>query len=227
MKTIHSLTVAGVMFCALMQAPVAFASGGGIPTVDVANLAQMVQDAQAQAQQALDALNTAKEGIAQAKQQYEHYQSIVTGNDKLGDFLNDPALNRVLPMGDWADMYEDVQDIADLRGRYGLTSKNKDVQAKFDQLLAMTGALEANYNASTERVKNAEKLRQKLDEVQTPQEKEDLNLRYQQEFLELQNQQLRLANMKYLDEQKAIITDRNERYKFDESLKARKSLSQD
>ncbi|MCY1183336.1 P-type DNA transfer protein VirB5 [compost metagenome] len=91
----------------------------------------------------------------------------------------------------------------------------------------MTGALEANYNASTERVKNAEKLRQKLDEVQTPQEKEDLNLRYQQEFLELQNQQLRLANMKYLDEQKAIITDRNERYKFDESLKARKSLSQD
>ncbi|MNE51156.1 Type IV secretion system protein virB5 precursor [compost metagenome] len=186
-----------------MQAPVAYASG--IPTVDAANLAQMISDAQAQAQQALDALNTAKDGIEQARQQYEHYKGIVTGNDQLGDFLNDPALNRVLPMGDWADMYEDVQDITDLRGRYGLTSKNIDVQAKFDQLLAMTGALEANYNASTERVKNAEKLRQKLNEVQTPQEKEDLNLRYQQEFLELQNQQLRLANMKMLSDEKRRI----------------------
>ncbi|MCY1554249.1 P-type DNA transfer protein VirB5 [compost metagenome] len=86
--------------------------------------------------------------------------------------------------------------------------------------------MEANYNASTERVKNAEKLRQRLNEVQTPQQKEDLNLRYQQEFLELQNQQLRLANMKYLDEQKAVITDRAERHKFDEELMKRQSLRQ-
>ncbi|MCY1444596.1 P-type DNA transfer protein VirB5 [compost metagenome] len=91
----------------------------------------------------------------------------------------------------------------------------------------MVGALEANYDASTERVKNAEKLRQKLDEVQTPQQKEDLNLRFQQEFLELQNQQMRLANLKYLDEQKAIITDRKERHQFDEELMKRQSLSQD
>ncbi|MCY1449097.1 P-type DNA transfer protein VirB5 [compost metagenome] len=130
-------------------------------------------------------------------------------------------------MGDWADIYEDAMDIAELRNKYGLRSSNSDVQAKFDKLLAMVGALEANYDASTERVKNAEKLRQKLDEVQTPQQKEDLNLRYQQELLELQNQQMRLANMKYLDEQKAAITDRNEQYKFSEGLKARRTLSQD
>ncbi|MNG05437.1 Type IV secretion system protein [compost metagenome] len=186
----------------------------------------MVLDAQAQARQALDALNTAKDGIAQAKAQYEHYQSIATGNDQLGAFLNDPALNRLLPLGDWSDMYDDVKGIAGLREKYGLISSNKDVQTRFDQLLAVAGALEANYNASTERVKNAEKLRQKLDEVQTPQQKEDLSLRYQQEFLELQNQQLRLANMKYLDEQKAIITDRNERYKFRKELRGRRSLSE-
>ncbi|MBN0281235.1 conjugal transfer protein, partial [Pseudomonas aeruginosa] len=35
-----------------------------------------------------------------------------------------------------------------------------------------------------------------------PQQKQDLELRYQQEFLELQNQQMRLANMKMLTEQK-------------------------
>lgn len=38
--------------------------------------------------------------------------------------------------------------------------------------------------------------------MQTPQQKQDLELRYQQEFLELQNQQMRLANMKMLTEQK-------------------------
>ncbi|MFO7012852.1 type IV secretion system protein, partial [Pseudomonas aeruginosa] len=44
-----------------------------------------------------------------------------------------------------------------------------------------------------------------LDQVQTPQQKQDLELRYQQEFLELQNQQMRLANMKVLTEQKERI----------------------
>jgi type IV secretion system protein VirB5 len=199
-KTLSALVLAST---ALTAAPLIQASG--IPTVDVASIAQMVLDAQAQAQQALDALNTAKDGIAQAKAQYEHYQGIVTGNDQLGAFLNDPALNRLLPMGDWSEMYDDVKGIADLRQKYGLISTNKEVQTRFDRLLAVAGALETNYNASTERVKNAEKLRQKLDEVQTPQQKEDLNLRYQQEFLELQNQQLRLTNMQMLSEEKRRI----------------------
>ncbi|MCY1505765.1 P-type DNA transfer protein VirB5 [compost metagenome] len=221
-KTLRALALASA---ALSATPLIQASG--IPTVDVASIAQMVLDAQAQAQQALDALNTAKDGIAQAKAQYEDYKGVVTGNDQLGAFLNDPELNRLLPMGEWSEMYDDIKDINSLRMKYGLISKNKDVQTRFDRLLAVAGALEATYNASSERVKNAEKLRQKLDEVQTPQQKEDLNLRFQQEFLELQNQQMRLANLKYLDEQKAIITDSKERHKFDEELMKRQSLSQD
>ncbi|WP_271408117.1 P-type DNA transfer protein VirB5 [Pseudomonas sp. Q1-7] len=199
-KTLRALALASA---ALSAAPLIQASG--IPTIDVASIAQMVLDAQAQAQQALDALNTAKTGIAQAKAQYEHYKSIATGNDQLGAFLDDPALNRLLPMGDWSEMYDNVKDITGLRNKYGLISTDRDVQRRFDQLLAVAGALEDNYNASTARVKNAEKLRQKLDEVQTPQQKEDLNLRYQQEFLELQNQQLRLTNMQMLSEEKRRI----------------------
>ncbi|MCY1271827.1 P-type DNA transfer protein VirB5 [compost metagenome] len=220
-KQLCALVLASAAICA---APLTHASG--IPTVDVAALAQMVLDAKEQAQQALDALNTAKAGIEQTRQQYEHYKSIVTGNDKLGEFLNNPELNRILPLGGWEEMYDNVKDIDDLRDRYGLVSKNKDVQTKFDQLLAVAGALEANYDASSERVKNAEELRTKLDEVETPQQKEDLNLRYQQELLELQNQQLRLANIRYLDEQKALIRDQSDRYKFYQSMKARQSLEQ-
>ncbi len=44
-------------------------------------------------------------------------------------------------------------------------------------------------------------LRARLNEVTTPQQKEDLQLRYQQELIELQNQQMRLANMQLLQQQ--------------------------
>lgn len=213
-RTLRTLAMA----CAMFSAQIALASG--IPTVDAANLAQMLLDAQSQAQQALDALNTAKDGIAQAKAQYDHYKGIVTGNDQLGRFLNDPALNRLLPMGDWSEMYDNIKDIEGLRERYGLTSKNKDVQTQFDKLLAVAGVLEANYDASTERVRNAEKLRQKLDEVQTPQQKEDLNLRYQQELLELQNQQLRLTTMKMLSDEKLRIESQRAAQEFREKMNA-------
>uniref|UniRef100_UPI003CF152A5 type IV secretion system protein n=1 Tax=unclassified Pseudomonas TaxID=196821 RepID=UPI003CF152A5 len=110
-------------------------------------------------------------------------------------------VNKVLPLGEWSDVYDTVQNIASLRDRYGLKSDNATVQAKFDRMLAAMDALERNYKATTERVSNAEQLRAKLNEVQTPQQKEDLQLRYQQELLEQQNQQMRLANMQMLQQQ--------------------------
>jgi type IV secretion system protein VirB5 len=179
----------------------------GVPTVDAANLVQLKLDAVAQAQQALDALNTAKDAIQQAEKQYNNYKSIVTGNDQLGSFLSNPAMNKILPMGDWSQIYRSVQDIASLRNRYGLRSSNASVQARFDEMLAVTDALERTYNASTERVNNAEQLRAKLDTVQTPQQKEDLQLRYQQELIEQNNQQMRLANMQMLQQQQEKMED--------------------
>ncbi|HGA3022226.1 P-type DNA transfer protein VirB5 (plasmid) [Pseudomonas aeruginosa] len=177
----------------------------GIPTLDAATVLQLGMNAKQQAEEALKALNEAKRGIEQARQQYEHYKSLINGNDKLGGFLNDPTLNQVLPLGDWADVYSSARDMASLRNRYGLVSSDGRVQAQFDKLLAVTDALERNYKASNQRVENAARLREQLDQVQTPQQKQDLELRYQQEFLELQNQQMRLANMKVLTEQKERI----------------------
>jgi type IV secretion system protein VirB5 len=189
----------------LAGTPLVYATG--VPTVDAANLVQLKLDAVAQAQQALDALNTAKDAIQQAEKQYNNYKSIVTGNDQLGSFLSNPAMNKILPMGDWSQIYSSVQDIASLRNRYGLRSSNASVQARFDEMLAVTDALERTYNASTERVNNAEQLRAKLDTVQTPQQKEDLQLRYQQELIEQNNQQMRLANMQMLQQQQEKMED--------------------
>ncbi len=180
----------------------------GIPTLDVANIAQLAANAKQQADEALSQLNKAKEAIQQAKSQYDHYKSIVTGNDQLGNFLNDPTLNQVLPLSDWNKVYTDTKNLADLRSRYGLTSSDPKVQQAFDHLLSQAGAFEDTYNAASQRIKNAEQLRQKLNTVQTPQQREELALRLQQEQLELQNQQIQLQNMKLLMDQQEKLSNK-------------------
>lgn len=192
----------------------AMVQASGIPTVDVANIAQLVANAKQQAQQALDQLNETKAAIQQAKSQYDHYKSIVTGNNKLGDFLNDPALNNVLPVNDWKDIYSDAKDLGDLRSRYGLLSNDQNVQKAFDQLLYKAKMLEDTYNAASKRIENAQQLRERLNTVQTPQEREELGLRFQQEQLELQNQQIQLQNAKMLMEQNEKIEDKKRAQAF-------------
>ncbi|MNC71016.1 Type IV secretion system protein [compost metagenome] len=52
----------------------------------------------------------------------------------------------------------------------------------------------------------------------TPQEKADLQLRYQQEFLELQNQQMRMANMQALTEREEKLEDEKRAQAFNDYI---------
>ncbi|KFF71711.1 MULTISPECIES: type IV secretion system protein [Pectobacterium] len=174
----------------------------GVPTVSVAELSQLVINAQQQAQQALAQLEKAKEAIQQAKGQYDHYKSIMQGNDKLGAFLNDPYVNKLLPTSDWEDIYSQAKNLPELRKRYGLTGYEPQAQAVFDKLLSQVGVLEDQYQATNTRIQHAEGLRRRLDSVETPKEREQLALRYQQERLELEVQQAQLQNTRYLQEEK-------------------------
>lgn len=197
-----------IYLCLSMSGAFSFpVSAAGILTADVASLTQMVKNAQEQARQALDQLNAAKDAIAQAKSQYESYQRIIQGNDKLGDFLRDPLLNSILPVSDWQDVYSQTKDLSSLRSQYGLTSSNTQVQAAFDKLLSQAGVLEQQYKATTTRIKTAEGLRNQLNTVVTPKDREQLNLRYQQELIEQQNQKAQLDNTRYLMEEKDKIED--------------------
>lgn len=193
----------------------------GVPTMDLTTVGVLNVNALAQAQQALDALKQAKEGIEQARAQYENYQSMVSGNSNYGSFLDNPELSKILPLADWADVYSDAKELPELRRRYGLQSDNALIQKQFDKLLTATGVLEANYDASTERVKNAQQLREQLNVVQTPQQKEDLQLRYQQELLELQNQQMRMENMKMLMEQKEKVENKQRSQAFQDYVRGK------
>lgn len=214
-------TLIARLLAVAMYAAASTASASGIPTLDVATGIILQNNALAQAKQALDALKQAKEGIEQARAQYENYRSLVSGNSNFGSFLDDPALNQIFPMAEWASVYSDAKDLPELRQRYGLRSDNALIQKEFDKLLTATGILEENYEASTERVKNAQALRQQLNVVQTPQQKEDLQLRYQQELLELQNQQIRMANMKMLMEQKERLEYRQRSKAFEDYVRGK------
>lgn len=213
--------LAGLVAAALITAAPAVNAVVGIPTLDAATGIILTTNALAQAQQALDALNQAKEGIEQARAQYENYKGLISGNSDMGDFLDNPTLNKIMPLSEWGDVYSDAKDLPNLRNRYNLQSDNPDVQKQFDKLLAVTGMLEKNYDASTERVKNAEQLRQQLNVVETPQQKADLQLRYQQELLELQNQQMRMENIKMLTEQKERMESKQRSQAFEDYIRGK------
>ncbi|MDI5302378.1 conjugal transfer protein, partial [Salmonella enterica subsp. enterica serovar Anatum] len=89
-----------------------------------------------------------------------------------------------------------------------------EVQKVFDKLLRQAGVLEEQYKATNIRKKNAETLRNKLNEVQTPAEREQLVLRYQQEQLELANQQTQLQNTRYLMEQQEKLEQKKKEQNF-------------
>ena len=198
-------------------------NAAGILTMDVATIAQLASNAIEQAKQAKEALDTAKEEIAQARSQYEEHRSFIKGNELLGNLLHDPELQKILPLKDWADIYDSVEEIKAMRERYKLKSDDEKVQARFDEMLAVAGVLEQVYEASTKRVENAEALREKLNEVETPQQKEDLQLRYQHEFLELQVQQQRLGQMQMLVKQNETIENQRRIQSFKDYAKGNSS----
>lgn len=216
---IKIFAISALALALLTSAPTLYAIG--VPTLDATTAGILVVNATAQAKQALDALKQAKEGIDQAKAEYDHYKSLISGNANYGDFLNNPELNNILPVSEWADIYKDAKRLTDLRERYGMVSDDPSVQKAFDRLLAATGALEANYDASNERVKNAEALRREINRVDTPQQKQDLQIRYQQELLEQQNQEMRMANIIALSEQRQKIENRRRSQEFQDHMRGK------
>lgn len=214
-----------IYLCLSMSGTFSFpVSASGIPTADIAAITQLIANAQQQAKEALDQLNAARDAIAQARSQYEQFRSVTEGNDKLGNFLNNPLINSLLPVSDWQDIYSQTKDLSSLRSRYALTSSNANVQAAFDKLLAQAGVLENQYQATQTRIQTAEGLRTQLNTVVTPKDREQLNLRYQQELVEQQNQKAQLDNTRYLMEEKDKIEDKRRAQAFKDYMLGKTSV---
>lgn len=174
-------------------------SASGIPTVDVANIAQMVLDAQAQALQAKAQLDAAMSQLDEAKRQFDQTKGFITGNSGYGGMYNDPAMTSYIPTSispdSWEQLYTkmDTVTLQNMRNKYGLETDNKVQQEAYDKKLQdfyfTQGALAAN----NRRLENIQRLQEEADRATTPQQKQDIANRIAAEQAEIQNENNRLA----------------------------------
>jgi type IV secretion system protein VirB5 len=92
------------------------AAHAGVPVIDVANLAQAIQEVFAWAEQYAQMI----EQLKQAKDQYDS----ITGSRGLGNVSNDPALQQAVP-NDVASVYQAINS----SGSSGLTSAAQAIRA--------------------------------------------------------------------------------------------------
>lgn len=184
----------------------------GIPTVDVASIAQMALDAKAQADQAAAALSEAQNAIAQAKSQFNELKGLTTGNSGYGSMYNSSKMTSYLPTtttaGSWSTIYDnmDSSKLASLRSQYGLTSDDALQQEVYDKKLTNMATAEAQYDANNLRLQNIQNLQAAADQATTPQEKEDISNRIKTEQATIANEANRQATAKDLmDKQDALL----------------------
>jgi type IV secretion system protein VirB5 len=174
----------------------------GIPVIDPASIAQMVQQATATAQQAADQLNQLKDQYNQTVAAAEAEKQRFEGNWNLGDILNDPTLTSYLP-DTWTDIYSG--DVSGLRDQYQLKSSDPDVQQQYDSLLSNLNSMQEAYDSTVQRTKNIEQLASYMDQAQTPQQKTDYANRILYEQAQIQNEQSKVAAVKTMMDQRAVI----------------------
>ena len=168
----------------------------GIPTVDPAAIAQTIQNALQQAQQAMEQLNALKKQIDEAKdinaklkKESEEQLRRFEGNWELGNVFVDPTISSYLNIDDWKTE------------KFGVISESKSFQKNIDSLLVSYDLMQQSYDASTKRAKNIAEISKLLNEAKTPQEKEDLNNRLAFEIAQNQIDKTRIDTMAQLLEQ--------------------------
>lgn len=194
-----TMVVKAALLSLAISVGIGSASASGIPTVDAATLAQSVLNGLEAAQQAKDQMQAYADQMNQAKDLFEQNKDMISGNWKLGDFLDSQLMNNILP-SDWEKIYNNIEDLTNLREKFGLTSDDPSVQKQYDKLLAGYDVMNKSLEANNQRVENLQKLGGLLNSANTPQQKEDLNLRFQMEYVNMQNEQIRLQNVSALME---------------------------
>jgi type IV secretion system protein VirB5 len=187
------------------------AQASGIPTVDVAAIAQAVTDAMQQAMEAADQLTAAQDQIAELQEQYQQSEqqflelkNMTTGNSKYGNNYWDEELVDYIPTtataGSWEEIYRDM-DAGTLNGyreKYGLKSDNTTQQEVFDVELTNLHTMQSAHRANNLRLENIKNLQAEADAAETPQEKQDIQARLMAEQAAISNESNRLATVESL-----------------------------
>lgn len=184
----------------------------GIPTVDVAAIAQNIQNALQQAQQAMEQLNALNDQIKEAKSINEKLKKEADeqlrrfeGNWGLANIFNDPTISSYLEIDDWKNVMDDSKNLESLREKYGLKTESENFQRNMDSLLISYDFMQQSYEASSKRAKNLKELSALLDKADTPQKKEDLLNKIAYEIAQVQIEKTRIDTMTQILEQQDQI----------------------
>ncbi|MCT7947686.1 type IV secretion system protein [Shewanella septentrionalis] len=188
-----------ILLIGCLTAP--FAANAGIPVIDIGSLTQMITEGAIRANEFKENILEARNRLNQMKQQGTHYKDMVDGHFDVEKVLNDPNANKFMALSDWKKIYDDVEDIAELREEFYLFSDDPKKQKIYDDKLRQYSAQKRFYNSSVARNKKMTDLLNEFATATTPAKKEDIanSLRFEQ--TQLQNDAQMMASLNSLMEQ--------------------------
>lgn len=197
----------------------------GIPTVDLAAIAQAVMDAMQQATEAAAQLEQMTREVEQAKELYDENKELITGNSGYGSKYNSDDLTDYIPTtatsGSWEQIYSnmDASTLKAYRTKYGLVSDKPTQQEVYDKKLTNLRTLEGAHRANNLRLENIQNLQALADSAETPQEKQDVLARLSVEQASINNEANRLATVKDLMERQDQMLTQKQNTEYSKFLK--------
>jgi type IV secretion system protein VirB5 len=181
------------------------AAHAGIPVLDVANLAQAVQQVLAWSQQY-------QQMVSQIQQMQSQYKSL-TGSRNLGDILNNPMLQGVVPadvatvfnslnQGGYAGLTSAAQGIRNATMKYNCENMTGDTQIACQAALNTNAQAQAYQQSAlqliTQRVSQIQSLQSQINTTQDPKAIAELQARITAENTQVSNDANRIAVMQAL-----------------------------
>jgi type IV secretion system protein VirB5 len=192
----------------ILASPAALSTG--IPVVDVAGLTQMVLDNTTRASEFAETITEARNRLSQLKDQANHYKSMVEGHYHFEDTLTDRKTSRLFELHGYRDLYDTIDDVADLRNEYGLHSDDPVTQRHYDMELKQLRLQETLYKQSTERQQRMSTLLRQFGQAKTPATKADLANSIHFEKMQMENEQTMMEAMTdMLEKQKRLEAKKN------------------
>ena len=170
-------------------------SAAGIPTIDIAAIAQMILDGVEQATRFKTQMEEAKNRLSEMKSQGDHYKDMVDGHFNFEDVLNNPTSNQFMALRNWKDIYNDSTGLAELRQEFGMFSDDPIVQRRYDNKLRQYNAQSKFHKASVERSEKMKDLLEQFDTATTPAAKDDIANALRFEQTQIQNDTKMMASL--------------------------------
>lgn len=192
------------VLCTLAVSARGFATG--IPVVDVASLAQAVQQVTYLSQQ-LQTLQSQLETTKSQLSQATNLNTYVTGNSNYASLLNSDSMYNTLP-STLSGMYSSSTSAN--ASSLGLSSTNTVVQDSDNVIASGMDNLDSLYADLRDRTTNIENLKTMMDSTTTPTQRQDMANRLSYESLLLQNDQNQIQTaVKYVDLKQQQVASKN------------------